>query len=95
MHWLGTFVSRLLLLILLLFFYFYFNKSFFSSLSRATSNKVAIKRFDPPFIILDFDISQLCVITFMPRFITSQFHCPFLTTRASRRGPLILWLLVK
>lgn len=35
---------------------------------------MVIKRFDPLFIILNFDLSQQCVITFMPHYISSQFH---------------------
>lgn len=35
---------------------------------------MVIKTFDPPFIISDFDFSQLCAITFRPHYITSQFH---------------------
>lgn len=57
-------------------------KSFFTSftsLSRSTEKGKDSKRSDPAFVVMEFDLSQLRVITFRPHYIT------FLTTQASSR----------
>lgn len=58
---------------------FYFNRTSFTSPSRSTGKEKDSKRSDPAFVVMEFDLSQLRVITFRPHYIT------FLTTQASSR----------